>query len=363
MEIFQEYHDTVIAVGISHLPQNDRIFSAADIAVGIDVLTDPAPEIPSSSVRSNCPVRPSELEFVSALASHSCAFKFRGASSVSHIPSILGASRTALEATTAAGVFLTAGCVAFSLFVLFSACAVSTTIPAVPTLGSVLYLQLLLPLLGFAIAMSDAEPDSMKRVPPKNDAQQTFARKEGARLYTLLLVKALPASILPQLVYLVALGELLLAVEPDLIASSCPGAAAWGQVIRCPALRSYTGPARTGASALSLGQLGLNVSVASASFVYRHTSMAEFPPWQHNAVWAGAVLSALALTAVYLALTVPPGSASVLPWYYYVVALVSPVVCLGWNEYWKRRDTWHERRSEKLRRLQFETRLGAWSPK
>ena len=48
IETFQEYNDTVIAVGLSHLPWNSRIFATADLAVGVDVLVEclqgPRPE-------------------------------------------------------------------------------------------------------------------------------------------------------------------------------------------------------------------------------------------------------------------------------------------------------------------------------
>jgi len=364
IEVFQDYNDTVIVIGLSHLPQNNGIFSSADIGVGIDVLTEPVRDSHYYEDRIvSSKVRPSELEFVSAISSHSCAFRFRGASSLRHISDIIDQSRAALDAATASGVFLAAGCLAFSLYVLISACVPSTAIPFLPTLGCVLYIQFALPGMGYAIAMSESEQDAMKRVPPKNDQSVTFARKEGRTLYIMLVVKALPPALLPQLFFLIALGELFIYLEPDLVQSSCDGATSWTDVIRCPALSEYSGAARTSAGILSLAQFVLCVGISSASFLYRFTPIRDQPPWKHNRAWVVSVLCTTVLTAVYVLVAVHPGTGRVLPWYYYLLSVIVPFLCLGWNEFFKRYEMKHERRSEKLRRLQFETRLGAWSPK
>jgi hypothetical protein len=260
-------------------------------------------------------------------------------------------------------VFVAASCVSFSLFVLLSSCTPSTVLVSVPILGSGLFLQILVPFIGFAIAMGDPEPDCMKRVPPKNDLAVTFAKGEGRRLYGGVVAKAVPAALFPQLLYLVALGEFFLYLEPGLAADSCPGASTWVHIVRCPALRTYSGVARTSASAVSLAHCAFNVVVGSASFVSRFTPLLDLPPWQHNVVWCGASAVSVALIAIYMTATVPRGSGSSLPWYYFAYAILTPFLCLVWNERWKRSEAWHDRRAEKLRRLQFETRLGAWSPK
>jgi len=336
--------------------------------VGIDVLTE-EPETKHDSQHHNresivsSKVRPSELEFVSAIAAHSCAFRFRGASSLAHISNIIEQSRAALEAASAAGVYQVAGSLAYSLYALLSVCVPSSTIAFVPTLGSVLYLQFVLPGIGFAMAMADAEKETMKRVPPKNDESVTFARKEGWRLYWMLVMKAIPPALLSQLIWLIAFGELVVSFEPDLVASSCGGASSWTGVIRCPALKDYMGNAKTSAGVLSLAQLVLTMVISSASYVYRFTSLVAQTPWRHNSVWAGSVVLVIALNAVYIWIGVEPGTGSALPWYYFLLAVVVPFFSLGWDEYFKEMEAKKERRAEKLRRLQFETRLGAWSPK
>jgi magnesium-transporting ATPase (P-type) len=354
----------VIAIGLSHLPWNEGIFSTADISVGIDVLSEAVeggshfPEKVSSTR-----VLPSEVEFVSAMASHSCAFRFRGAESLVHISSIIAQGRASLEAAIAAGVFLVASCLSFSFFVLFSACAPSTTIPFVPVVGAVLYLQIILPSIGMTMAMNNGNAEAMKRVPEKNDQSVIFSRNEGWRMYQMIVLKAIPPALLPQLLHFIAFGELVLHFDPDLVSSGCPGATSWVDVVRCDALKDYSGVARTSSGVLVLAEFVFCTIIASAAFVQRFNSSWEHPPWRGNRAWVWAVISVATLTCIYAGLGVEKGTGGALPWYWYLLAVTMPWICLVWNESFKPAEAKPVRRSEKLRRLQFETRLGAWSPK
>ena len=360
VEVFQEYHDVVISVGLSHLPRNSRIFGTSDISIGVDVLQETIERLTSASRHSSFfrltsrAVVPSELEFVCAMCSHTCAFRFRGVSSLSYLPEILGRARAALEGATAGCVFLVTGSLSFSFFVLFSVCSPTALIPYVPTLGAVLYLLFVLPLLGWAMVLSDGTEDCMKQVPPKNDG--CFQRRQGWVLYSVTIYKALLPAILTQLIHWIALGDLLLALEPDLVSASCRDS--WAGAIRCSAMKGYTGPARTMAGSLALVVFVITQIVCgSLSFRRRFVPLWKESP--RNGALTYATWLALGMTALYAALLKVPA----LSWYFYAVSAVIPLVCLAWCEYWKTVQAKHENRSEKLRRLQFETRLGAWSPK
>lgn len=305
----------------------------------------------------------SELEFVQSISAHSCAFRFRGASSVSHIATIIEKSRASLDAAVAAAIFVLTGCLSFSLYVLFSVCAPSTAIPFVPTLGCTFYLMGLLPLVGLAMQMSDGDEDTMKRVPPKSDRTITFARNESSAFYGLVLSKALLPALLPQVLHLLVFGELVLQFEPGLVATKCRGAHNWVDVVRCDGLQDYYGSAKTSAGSLVFAQFALCVLVASSGFVHRFQSLKEQMPWKRNTTWLCSVLISLSLLIVYVAFTTDRGTAAALPWYYFLIASAMPFLCLFWVELCKLPETKQERRAEKLRRLQFETRLGAWSPR
>jgi len=58
------------------------------------------------------------------------------------------------------------------------------------------------------------------------------------------------------------------------------------------------------------------------------------------------------------------GSVAALPWYFFALFLLTPFICLLINEkILKNSDRLIDRRNEMMRRLQFETKLGMWSPK
>jgi magnesium-transporting ATPase (P-type) len=362
VEIFQEYNDTVVSVGLSHLTRNEDIFSSADVAVGIDILAECEGRARSEGSPGGH-VFTSELEFVQSISAHSCAFRFRGASSVSHISTIIETSRASLDAAVAAAIYLITGCLSLSLYVVFSVCAPSTAMPFVPTLGCAIYLLALLPGVGLCMAMSDGDKDTMKRVPPKNDRAITFARNERSMFYFIVVSKALLPALLPQVLHLIAFGELMLRFEPNLVATNCPLADNWVDIVRCNGLEDYSGSSKTSAGSLVFAQFVLCVIVSSAGFVHRFLPLKEQKPWERNFAWLCSVFIAFGLLVLYVAFATEEGTAEALPWYFYLISSTSPFLCLMWVEMCKLPETKQERRAEKLRRLQFETRLGAWSPR
>jgi magnesium-transporting ATPase (P-type) len=358
-------------MGLSHLARNFDIFALADVAVGVDVLSEELNTPTDDSLRPHPEnsVLPHEISFVSAISAHPCAFSLKGSTAPFKMPGIIASGRAALEAATAAGLFVIFGCVTFSLFVLFSMCAVSTTLPFVPTLGSVLYLQIVLPMIGMTMAASDADVESMERVPPKNIENVTFQRQEGKRLYRNTLFKGLLPSALPQFLFLIAFGELMIKFDPDVLVSQCGMSpeqvrdSIWTNVIRCKGLKDYSGEARTAGGALLLAEMVVCVIITSASFVHSTAPILQEPPWIRNHYWVWSCLASIGCVAIYLAVVLPNGSFGALPWYFFVISAIIPFLCLFGHEMIKRSERQLFERAVKLRRLQFETRLGMWSPK
>ena len=282
------------------------------------------------------------------------------------MPTILAQARASLAAAVAAATFLLSGYLSFALYALFSVFSVSVCLPYVPITGAFLYLLVILPLLGIPITMSDPDKYCMAQVPPKNDVAIDFGKREGKTFYTVTFLKGLMPAVFPQLLYLIAFGELMIEYEPDLLQAQCgsglqPGE--WTSVLRCQGLDGYSGVARDSAVALSVAELILCTILTSASFVYRTLPMWAEPPWRRNHLWVVAVVLAIIVVIVYLLLTLERGVASILPWYYYLLAALMPFICVIGNEALKRPEKNVLDRAEKLRRLQFETRLGMWSPK
>lgn len=342
------------------MTRNGCIFSRSDVSVGIDVLDS------DSSIfddQSGANVLPEELEFVSAMSAHSCAFRFTGASSIAHIPAIIEKGRASLDAAVASTIFGLTGSLSFSFYVLFTACSPLVVIPFVPTLDSVVFLQLILPIMGFAMSMSDGDINTMKKVPAKNDKALTFGRNEKSTFYSMVIVKALFPALLPQILHLIAFGELLIKLEPAMVAIECPGATHWVDILRCEGLKEYSGPAKTSSGSLVFGQFVLCVLVSSAGFVNRSQGLFEGTPWNRNSIWVVCSFVIIGMLILYVSLVTENGCAIALPWYFYIIAGTTPFISLACVEMCKRPEIKQENRAEKLRRLQFETRLGAWSPR
>eukprot|EP00975_Prorocentrum_lima_P058805 12332888-Prorocentrum_lima.AAC.1 len=66
VDVFQDYNDTVLAVGLSHLPGNQKVFFGSDIAIGVDVLSE---EVSFAEEGKGCDtLMPSEVAFVSSIS-------------------------------------------------------------------------------------------------------------------------------------------------------------------------------------------------------------------------------------------------------------------------------------------------------
>jgi len=358
IEVFQEYHDTVIAVGLSHLPWNSNIFSTADLGIGVDVLSDSLRRFRRGQLGYNC-LLPSEIVFVSAISAHTCAFRLRGVESMAYMPTILAQGRAALEAATSSALFLLSGSLSYGFFTLAGVCSLSTVVHLPDVKSAFLTLQVMLPLLALPMTMSDPDKKCMARVPPKNDLSVIFAKREGRVVFSLAILKALPPAIFPQLVYLISLGELLIFHEPELLQTVCGKeleAGEWMRAIRCDGLRAYTGTARRSAGILTLASFLLCVTISSAGFVHRSLPLTEEVPWKRNAMWVSAVTVAILVIGLLLGLELEGETFDALPWYLFVLGAIIPFLCLAWVEYLKRTERSLLDRAEKLRRLQFETR-------
>ena len=121
----------MIAVGLSHLPRNLKIFSTADIAISVDVLSECVAKSNLENLQFNA-LLPSEVIFAAAISAHFCAFRLQGVVSIEHMPTILAQGRASLAAATSAAIFCLNGYLSFTLYVFFTVCSVATTIPFVP---------------------------------------------------------------------------------------------------------------------------------------------------------------------------------------------------------------------------------------
>jgi magnesium-transporting ATPase (P-type) len=355
-------------VGLSHLPRNSKIFSSADLAIGVDVLSECIKDVDENDLNYHA-LLPSEVGFATAISAHNCAFRLSGVTSMEHMPTIFAQGRASLSASVSASVFVLSGFISFAFFCLFSLFSVSTAIPYIPLTGAFIFLQVILPLIAIPMAMSDSDQHCMQEVPPKNDASVSFGKKENKVFFGSVMLKSIIPAVFSQLIYLIAFGEFMIAYDNGILQMNCPSQQAyqpgqWTKVIRCSSLSGYSGSARDMASVLSLAELTLCTILASTSFLYRVLSMREEPPWHRNHLWFVSVFLGLLVLTVYLLMSLDDGAFSHLPWYFFFLAFfIMPIFCVTSDEFLKRPERRVMDRAEKLRRLQFETRLGMWSPK
>ena len=127
-------------------------------------------------------------------------------------------------------------------------------------------------------------------------------------------------------------------------------------IIRCEALRDYSGPAIAAAGSVTLAALAICTCMTSASYVFRTESIHSEPPWKQNHLWLGTLALSFVLVSLYLFLVLEEGSMAALSWFFYVLFLLAPLTCLYLCETIKKRDQKLDKRAAMMRRLQFETR-------
>ena len=365
VDVFQEYNDTVLAVGLSHLPGNQEIFSNADISIGLDILSE---EVPFDSSCTNDykkgSLQPGEVAFVTSISAHASVFNLLGHRTTSQLVEIIRIGRACLEASKSSATYVFSSNLSFGLFVLLSTCTASTSIPSISLLDAFLFTQIIVPLVGMSLAMSDEARGFMLQVPKKNDATSRYTLRANKGQVFIVLAKTILPAVIPQLLYLIALAQLMLEYEPVFIGTYCADdELSFASVIRCTDMRDYSGPVKESAEAIFVASFAINTSIISASYVYMTESIWTDPPWKRNHVWVGSVMLSLALISVHLSVMLENGSMLILPWYFYLLFIMSPFICLWVCEWAKQHDRKNECRAAKMRRLQFETKLGMWSPK
>ena len=150
-----------------------------------------------------------------------------------------------------------------------------------------------------------------------------------------------------------ALGELMWSLDPAFVEEYCDEDK---PIIRCQNLIHYNGSPVLAAGSISLASLALCNTVLSSSFLYQTEPVYKAPLWNRNPEWVVSVVVSIIFIAAYLAASLEKGTLLVLPWYFYLVFVAAPFICLSLSEMVKRAEQKQEKRAAMMRRLQFETR-------
>ena len=247
-------------------------------------------------------------------------------------------------------------------------------------------------LVALPILASRASPILLARTRCKNNAME---KQDVPRFAGYLLGRTLPTAVVVVLVRVVAFGAYVAHFQSNTgdVPSDCePGEQSlrWCDLVCLPpclhlhssrsllprhdlAMCSHLEPDRATTfrpahvSSAALGDflLGASLAAQSAGFLYRTDSMLAMPPW-HNKFWLGGALVAVVLQAVLSAVQLFEHAPSVLewvPWELWLVVALWPLLSAAIGEKVKASDAEMYERDMKFLQLDFNTRLGMYSPR
>jgi magnesium-transporting ATPase (P-type) len=389
ISIFQENDEVVMGVGSSLKASNAALFAKADISVALQtglytLFDEQLPRGTQAPVFSQ-----DDVDFSHLLNTLACSFSIQSSSSSSSrssgdatlgLPQLMELIRLGRSTLTnfhqmIAFVFVSQ---------LFLATLIVATyivpFPFVPQLscGSIFwFLWVLVPALSLSMLASPEEKDVMKRTPRKNEAiSLTDSDSDLPRLAWYFVLRHLPSVVVAILVYESIFGFSLEANRSTLDESY--RSYRWIDFVLHESLTQERPRPRAVAAAIDRAEaamiflIGISVIASSTSYMYRCESIFVASPLR-NRIWT---VSATMLVGVQLVISVGCAGLSgsdgmrlstfavhAVPWYFWCGLLSWPAITLVVDEVVKSHDRHHLTRYYRFLRMQFDTRLGMWSPK
>lgn len=389
LAIFQDHHEVVMGVGASLNERNAALFAKADTATALQgdahtFFDDALPRGKELPVFSD-----DDLELSHVLNTLACSFRLRSRADAA--PSKRSVSDATPSLTHLLELIRLGRCVLTNFhqmiaFIFVSQLFLATLIllayvvpfPLVPQLSCASIFWLLwglVPAVSLAMLASPSETHVMKQTPRKNDAIELH--EDLPRLATYFVVRHVPSALWAIGVFEALLGLSLHAARAQL--GDAVRAHSWLDFVlhnsivlarpRPPALDAAIARAEAG----MLLVIGLSVLASSGSYLYRCESVVRMSPLR-NRIWVATcalLLCVQVLISVLRAGTVGADGLSlatfvcdVVPWpFWLAVIVVWPLTVLAIDECVKSHDRRHMTRYYKFLRMQFDTRLGMWSPK
>jgi hypothetical protein len=355
--VFKEYHETVLVLGLSHVHGNTDTFSTADLAIGINNIPSHRQSDPQHYPLDQ--LTHEDISFVCSITSYSCVLKLSGEHFLACMPTILKRGRAALDAGINAVLFSFTSYLSFSLNTYFCSTSIAKIVPCPSAIGGTLVLYVLIPILSMSLCFTCADNQCMDRVPPKNDPKITFLTGERLRLFIFSLGKAVLPAVAAQIIFLLAFMQNMFKMESAFLSDNCVGPSQSITLVRCEALKLYSGPAKSLAEDMMLLELALCITVYSGSFLYRSSTLCNVYPLRINYVWTLTFVVCVGVI-LYMGVFMKPS----ISWSIFLSGVIFlPTLSLVICELIKRKEYYYLKRQDNFRRLQFETKLGMWSPK
>ncbi|CAI5705684.1 unnamed protein product [Peronospora effusa] len=403
ISIFQENHEVVMGVGSSLKESNAPLFSKADLAValqgGVQAFFDkPIPRGKELSVFSD-----DDIQFSHILNTLSCAFRLRSApedarnctsdsvdskddvttgatATVAHLLELIRLGRRVLTNFNQMNTFIFVSQLFIATVILASYAIPFPHAPQLSCTSIFWLLWVLVPALSLSMLASVSEKDIMKKTPRKN--AECDMEDDLPRLIVYFLIRHVPSVLLSIAVFECLLGFSLQASslsDPNAFGSGRFHNFRWMDFMFDNELVTVRPRPATVAAAMDRAEAGMLLSIgicivaSSCGYLYRCESIFIVSPFQ-NIMWVtvASVLVCLQLILSTLRAGVV-GADEVLLWHFvsqsvprvfWVLTVgVWPLVIICVDEAVKMHDKRHLVRYNKFLRMQFDTRLGMWSPK
>ncbi|KAF0683095.1 Aste57867_24783 [Aphanomyces stellatus] len=371
--IFQEYHEVVLGVGTSLRESNVPLFSQADLAVAFEgnphTLFDT--ELPKGT---NLPVfSEADMELSQMLNTLTCSFTVRNFGHKRASPMIL-------VDLIRLGRHMLTNFVQLVHYIFVMQLYVATVVffsyvlpfPEVASLGCLSILWLLwvvVPSLSLSLLSSPPDKHIMTRTPRKNEPEAW--QEDVVRLSIYFLFRYVPSAIFVNLIFQFIFGLSLQFTDGPTDKSW------WFFTSQGPKMYLHPRPpaimaALDRAEAFLLLAMGWFCIFSSMTHLYRSESIFMESPFRNRPWMATCVV--LFFLQIGVSVLRAGGATGVdtlstwafvqhVPWYFWLALLVWPLVAVLVDEIAKRHDHHLLVRYYKFLRMQFDTRLGMWSPK
>ncbi|CAH0518116.1 unnamed protein product [Peronospora belbahrii] len=398
ISIFQENHEVVMGVGSSLKESNAPLFSKADLAValqgGVQAFFDkPIPHGKELSIFSD-----DDIQFSHILNTLACAFRLKsapdvshdtdsnddtisgGTASVAHLIELIRLGRRMLTNFNQMNTFIFVSQHLIATIILASYAVPFPHVPQLSCSSIFWLLWVLVPALSLSMLATASEKDIMKKTPRKNEEYDM--EDDLPRLVTYFVCRHVPSVLLSIAVFECLLGFSLQASsisDPRAFENERFHDFRWmnfifdNELLTVKPRPAIVAAAVDRAEAGMLLSIGICIVTSSCGYLYRCESIFKVSPFR-NIMWVAVAFLLLCLQLLVSTLRAGiVGADGIILWHFasqsvprvfWVVSLgVWPLIIICVDEVLKTHDKRHLVRYNKFLRMQFDTRLGMWSPK
>lgn len=402
ISIFQEHHEVVMGVGSSLKESNAPLFSKADLAValegGVHAFFDRSiPHGKELPVLSN-----DDIQFSHILNTLACAFRLNsssddasikksktineidsatlnGTASVAHLIELIRLGRRMLTNFYQMNSFIFVSQLFIATIILASYAIPFPHVPQLSCSSIFWLLWVFVPAISLSMLASASEEGIMKKTPRKNE--EFDMEEDLTRLVAYFIGRHLSSVLLCLTVFECLLGfslEASTVTDPNCLGDEKFQNYRWtdfaldNELVTMVPRPAAVEAAVDRAEAGMLLMIGICIVTSSCGYLYRCESVFKQSPFR-NIMWVTTACVLLCLQLIFsmlLAGNVGADDISLwqfvsqsVPQTFWVVVGVWPFAILGLDEAIKAHDKRHLVRYNKFLRMQFDTRLGMWSPK